>query len=143
LAHTKRFQKLLIFSGSFNIFLAAPLVFPEFYKVYVDLLYRLNEWLTLGGVKPNLPQDGLSQLLINTAGIDLVLVGAIVIVSALDPKKYRIIPLLNAIGRTIFATIVVYYVISYDVVQLVLVIGLIDLLISAGFIYFLVKIRGE
>ena len=90
-------------------------------------------WLLLGGVKPNLPRDGVSQLLINTAGIDLVLIGSIVLVSAIDPLKYSLLPLLNAVGRTLFAIIIVYYVIAYDIMRFVLTIGVIDVSISSPY----------
>ena len=88
-----------------------------------------------------LPEDGLSQLLINTAGIDLVLIGSFIIVSSADPVKFRMIPLLNAIGRTLFASVVVYYVVVYGILRFVLIIGVIDVMISIGYIYFLVKTR--
>ncbi len=106
LTQIKRFKKLLIFSGLFNIVLAFPLIIPTFFKSYIDFLYYLNELIGLGGVRPVLPKDGLSQLLINTAGGDLVLIGSIVLVSSIDPIKFRLIPLLNAIGRTLFAILI-------------------------------------
>ena len=137
----KYFKKLLIFSGLFNILLALPLIIPGFFKSYINVIYYLNELIRLGGVKPVLPEDGLSQLLINTAGIDLVLIGSIVLVSSIDPIKFRLIPLLNAIGRTLFAVIIVYYILVYDIIRFVLVIGIIDVLISIGFVYFLVQTK--
>ncbi len=139
----KYFKKLLIFSGLFNIILAFPLIIPSFFKSYIYFIYHLNELVGLGGTMPVLPEDGLSQLLINTAGIDLVLIGSIVLVSAIDPVKFRLIPLLNAIGRTLFAVIIVYYVFIYDIIRFVLVVGIIDIFISMGFVYFLVQIRKQ
>jgi hypothetical protein len=141
LTYINRFRKLLVCSGLFNIVLAAPLIIPGFYKSYINFICYLNNAIGLGGVKPVLPEDGLSQLLINTAGIDLVLIGSIVIVSSADPVKFRMIPLLNATGRTLFASVVVYYVLVYGVLRFVLIIGVIDVLISIGFAYFLVKTR--
>lgn len=135
----KLFKKLLVFSGIFNIVLAAPLIIPGFYKSYISIICSLNDAMGFGGVRPVLPEDGLSQLLINTAGIDLVLIGAIVLVSSIDPVKFKLIPLLNAMGRTLFALVIIYYVIVYDIVRFVLIIGFIDVLISIGFVYFLTK----
>ncbi|NTV68284.1 MAG: hypothetical protein HGB06_11555 [Chlorobaculum sp.] len=73
----KLFKKLLVFSGLFNIVLAAPLIIPGFFKSYIKGICSLNDAMGFGGVRPVLPEDGLSQLLINTAGIDLVLIGSI------------------------------------------------------------------
>lgn len=137
----ERFRKLLICSGFFNIILAVPLIIPGFYKSYLNFIWYLNDAVGLGGVKPVLPEDGLSQLLINTAGIDLVLIGSIVLVSSADPVKFRMIPLLNATGRTLFASVVVYYVVVHGILRFVLIIGVIDVLISIGLTYFLVKTR--
>jgi hypothetical protein len=135
------FKRLLIFSGLFNIVLAAPLIIPGWYKSYISIICTLNDAIGLGGDRPALPDDGLSQLLINTAGIDLVLIGSIVLVAASDPVKFRLIPLLNAAGRTLFACIIVYYILVYDIARIVLVIGMIDMVISIGFIVFLVQTR--
>jgi hypothetical protein len=138
-----RFKKLLVFSGLFNIILTAPLIIPGFYKSYINFFFSLNTAIGLGGVKPVMPEDGLSQLLINTAGIDLVLIGSVVLVSSANPVKFRMIPLLNATGRTLFAFVAVYYVLVYDILGFVLIIALIDVSISIGFVYFLVKTREK
>lgn len=137
----KGFKKLLTFSGLFNIIFAIPLIIPTFFKSYIDFIYYMNELARLGGVRPVLPEDGLSQLLINTAGGGLVLIGSIVLVSSIDPIKFRLITLFNAIGRILFAVLIFYYVFVYDIVQFVLVIGIIDVLISIGIVYFFVKTR--
>lgn len=138
-----RFKKLLVFSGLFNIVLAAPLIIPGFYKSYINFFFYLNTAIGLGGVKPLMPEDGLSQLLINTAGIDLVLIGSVVLFSSANPVKFRMIPLLNATGRTLFAFVTIYYVLVYDILGFVLIIALIDVSISIGLVYFLVKTREK
>ena len=136
-----QFRKLLFFSGLFNIVLAFPLVFPNLYEKYFHLLWTINQFLGLGGKEPIPPEAGLNALLINTAGIDLVLIGVIVFYSGYDPIKRKFIPLANAAGRTFFALIIAYYVVISDIARLVLVIGGIDVLISAGFCYYLLKLR--
>jgi hypothetical protein len=138
-----RFRKLLVCSGLFNIILAVPLIIPGFYKSYINFICHLNDAVGLGGLTPVLPEDGLSQLLINTAGIDLVLIGSFVLVSSADPVKFRMIPLLNAIGGTLFASVVVYYVVVYGILRFVLIIGVVDVLISCGFVYYLLKTREK
>ena len=137
----KRFRLLLFFSGIFNIILAFPLIFPVIYEKYFQLLWTINQFLNLGGKQPIHPGEGINALLINTAGIDLVLIGVIVFYSGIDPMRLSFIPFTNAIGRTLFATIIIYYSIVFDIARLVLVIGGIDIFISAGFIYFLIKLR--
>lgn len=137
-----QFRKLLFFSGVFNIVLALPLVFPVLYEKYFCFLWTVNQFLALGGKEPIPPKEGIHALLINTAGIDLVLIGVVVFYSGFDPIKRRFIPLANAVGRTIFALIIVYYVIAMNIARLVLIVGGVDVIISAGFGYYLMKLRN-
>ncbi len=137
----RNFSILLFASGVFNIVMAAPLAVPGLSAHYFSLLWRINELFGLGGKEPIAPDEGINALLVNTAGIDLVLVGAIVFYAGFAPMRRQFIPWANAIGRTVFAGVIVYYVLAFDIMQLVLVIGALDVMISAGFIYFLLRIR--
>jgi hypothetical protein len=137
----RRFQGFLVFSGLFNIVLATPLMVPELYGRYLATFWMLNDMLGFGGHAPVMPFSPVGALLINTAGIDLVLIGAIVIYAAQDPLSRWLIPALNAAGRTLFSVVILYYVIVYDIPRIVLLIGGIDLLISGVFAYFLHSLR--
>ncbi len=136
-----RFRGFLIFSGLFNIVLATPLMLPELYGRYLLVFWKLNDLLGLRGVAPVMPFSPVGALLVNTAGIDLVLIGAIVLYAAQDPLSRWVIPALNAAGRTLFSGVILYYVIVYDIPRIVLLIGGIDLMISGVFAYFLYSIR--
>jgi len=138
----KRFRALLIFSGAFNIALAAPLIVPELYTRYFALLWEVNALLSLGGCAPIAPSEGINALLINTAGIDLVLIGVFVLYSARDPLSRWFIPAANAAGRTVFAGGILYYVIVHDIARIVLLIGIVDVLISGAFVYYLLALRS-
>lgn len=133
---TARFRSLLLFSGLFNIALASPLTTPWTLGPYVTLLSNVNQALGLGGTL-SVPEAGAPLLLANTAGIDLVLIGVLVLYAARDPEGRSFIALANAVGRTLFAGIVAYHVLAHDVARLVLVIGGIDVAISLGFVHFL------
>ena len=137
----ERFRGFMIFSGLFNIVLATPLMVPELYGRYLALFWMLNDMFGLGGVAPVMPFSPVGALLVNTAGIDLVLIGAIVLYAAQDPLSRWLIPALNAAGRTLFSVVILYYVIVYDIPRIVLLIGGIDLLISGVFAYFLHSLR--
>lgn len=139
---TKQFSAFLVASGLFNIVLAAPLMVPELYVHYLALLWELNGLVGLGGREPVAPEGGVAALLINTAGIDLVLIGLIVLYAARDPLARWFIPAVNAVARTVFAGVIVYYVAVYDIARIVLVIGILDILISAVFACYLFSLRG-
>jgi hypothetical protein len=136
-----RFRGVLIFSGLFNILLAAPLMVPEYYRNYLSFLWTLNGMLSLQGKEPVVPTGGIGALLVNTAGIDLVLIGIIVLYAAAKPLSRRFIPAVNGFARMVFAGVVYYYVSVYDVAHIVLVIGIIDLLISSVFVWYLIALR--
>lgn len=136
-----RLKALLLFSGLFNIVFALPLLLPCTYQWYLNLLGSINAMLGLGGLSITMPVDGVHALLINTAGIDLVLIGAIVVFASLDPVNRRTIPLLNAVGRTLFFIIIAYYIFAYNIARVILFFGIADILISIGFIYYYYKLN--
>jgi hypothetical protein len=139
--HLARFRALLLFSGGFNILFASPLMVPGVAERYLFFMSDLNHLLHLGGAPFVTPANPVHALLINTAGIDLVLIGSIVLYAAQDPSARRGILLLNAIGRLLFAFVVGYYVLVEHAVRIVLLFALIDVVISVGFLYFL-KLTG-
>jgi hypothetical protein len=138
----KRFRFFMVFSGLFNIVLAAPLMIPELYRDYIVVIWKLNGLLSLGGQEPVAPSGGVNALLINTAGIDLVLIGVFVLYAARDPLLRWFIPAANAAGRSVFFIVILYYVVVYDIARIVLLIGLVDVLISGVFGYYLFSLRS-
>jgi hypothetical protein len=136
-----RFRGVLTFSGLFNIVLAAPLMVPELYRSYLALLWKLNKVLSLDGQEPIVSSGGISALFVNTAGIDLVLIGLFVLYSAGKPLSRRYIPAVNAAARLVFAGIIFYYVIVYDIARVVMLIGCVDILISGVFAWYLISFR--
>ncbi len=138
----KQFKNLLRFSGIFNIASAFLLIIPVVYEYYLLFFNDINFALELGGQPVSIPTNPLNALLINTAGIDLVLIGAIVLVVSKNPLRNRTIILLNGIGRLLFAFIIAYYVFAADLIRIIIIFGLIDVLISIGFLYYLKKTRN-
>lgn len=136
------FKRLLKFSGIFNIVSAALLIFPKIYEYYLLFMNDINFSIGLGGLPVEIPTNPLNALLINTAGIDLVLIGTIVLIVSKNPLKNKAIILFNAIGRSLFAFIIMYYVFMADIIRIIVAFGLIDVFISIGFIYYLNKSRN-
>ena len=137
------FKKLILFSGLFNIIFAAPLILPFTFRRYLDLLSFLNSVLNFGGVPVSAVNDGIHALLINTAGIDLALIGSIVLYAYFDPENRIGILLLNAIGRTLFFFVIIYYCFEYDIARITLAFGVLDLFISSGFVFFYFRLRTK
>lgn len=136
-----QFRRLLRFSGLFNITSASLLIIPVVYEYYLLFINDINFILGLDGQSVSIPINLLIALLINTAGIDLVLIGSIILFVSKNPLKNRTIILLNGIGRLMFAFIIAFYVFAADLIRIIIVFGLIDVAISIGFLYYLRKTR--
>lgn len=134
------FKKLLKFSGLFNIVCAAPLTLPCTCEAYLSLLNYINLKLNLGGTLTSLPQSPLHAFFINVAGVHLVLTGIIIIHTSKSPEKNYPLAIMNGIGRTLFFFIILYLTYTYSIACIWLFFGLIDLLISCGFIFYSLKI---
>jgi hypothetical protein len=68
--------------------------------------------------------------------------GVFVLYAARDPLLRWFIPAANAAGRSIFFGVILYYVVVYDIARIVLLIGLVDVLISGVFGYYLFSLRS-
>lgn len=138
------FRRLLRFSGLFNITAAFLFIIPHVYESYLVFYNHFNTMLGLGGKDITIPTDFFHILFINTAGIDLVLIGVIVLLVSKDPlnKTNRLIILANGIGRSFFAMIIGYYSFTEDLIQIFVAIGILDFLITLGFLYYLNKTKG-
>ena len=141
-ANLKPLRRLLLFAGFFNISLAFPLAVPWLIGPYLGALSSLDATLGLGGKPLEVPAPGAPALLANTAGIDLVLIGVLVLYAAFDPARRTFIVVANAAGRLLFALVVAYYVVAFDVARIVLAIAGIDVAIGIGFVTLLLPARG-
>jgi ABC-type Fe3+-siderophore transport system permease subunit len=137
-----QFRKLLRISGVFNILSALLLIIPVVYEYYLLFFNNINFAIGLGGQPLSIPTNPLNALFINTAGIGLVLTGAIVLVVSKNPLKNRTIIFLNGIGKLLFAFIIAYYVYTADLIRIIIVFGLIDVIISIGFLYYLKRTKN-
>lgn len=135
------FRTLLLFGGLFNILFASPLMFPGFADNYLYFLSYMNGLMHLGGHPYVRTVNPAHSLLVNVAGIDLVLIGSMVIYAAFDPDKRKGIVLLNVIGRLVFAALAAYYVFALSLMPLVLAPAVVDIGFCIGFLGFLVVLQ--
>lgn len=142
-ADIQTFKGLLKFSGIFNIIFAAPLAIPKLYEYYLLFFNNINYKLGLGGLPVEIPTNPLNALFINTAGIDLVLIGIVILLVSKNPLANRKIILLNALGRLLFPGIIGYYIFTANLIHILVVFGLVDVSISIGFLYYLKKIKSS
>jgi hypothetical protein len=86
---------------------------------------------------------GPSTRFVNTAGLVLCLVGAMLLYAARNLKDRSGIPLLNAVGRTIWALLVIYYTFTQDLARLFLIFAAVDITIAAAFYYYVSKAKHQ
>jgi hypothetical protein len=139
----KRFKQVLLFGGLFNVIFAAPLAFPIISNYYLIFLNKINSAFHLGGQLYTISSNPLHSFFINTAGLDLVFIGAIVLYAAINPIERKSLVLLNAIGRIFFAGLVVYYVIMKNIAHITIFFGIIDFTLSIIFLYFLYRLKNN
>lgn len=139
------FKRFLKFSGIFNILAAFLFLVPHIYKYYLMFYNQINTILNAGGKSISMPTDSFHELMINTAGVDLVLIGTIVLLVSGDPLNptNRKIIIANGIGRFIFFMLVVYYAFFHELIRIMIPFGIIDAIITITFFYLLNKTSHE
>lgn len=128
------FRKWVLGAGIFNLVAASPLAMPFSFRDYLALLDTLNSNLGWGGRTLTPPSDPFGMLAVNTAGLALALVGAMLIYASANLEERVGIPLLNAIARLVFTGLVVYYVLTADLARVILLIALVDAVIAFVFL---------
>lgn len=141
LVFTQKLRKVLLFSGYFNIVFTLPLAIPVISNYYLIFLNGINNTFHLGGNLIHIPHNPLYSFFINTAGIDLTLIGLIILYAAKDPVKRKGLVLLNTIGRMFFVGIVIYYVYMNNIAPITIFFAMIDFILIIIFFYFLYHLK--
>ena len=139
---TMAFSRFLKFSGLFNIVAASLFMVPGLYRSYVEFYNEVNLCLGLGGGPIVTMDHPFYEMMVNTAGIDLVLIGVIVLLVSADPfdKIHRQIIVANGVGRTLFFFLVGYYTVSGGLLQIFIPFAVLDLFIAGCFFCVLYKV---
>lgn len=137
----KYVKLILYFGGLFNIAFAIPLTFPGLSERYFQFFSKINDGLDLGGSPIEYPSQGVAQLLINTTGASIVLIGSIVVLAGTDPHRYRAIPMMNALGRLAFIALIFFYIWEYDVARVMALFAPVDFVLSLLFIFFFFRLE--
>jgi Ca2+/Na+ antiporter len=135
------FRKWVLGAGIFNTIAAFPLSMPYLYKYFYAFLKSVNAAMGLGGTELIPPKEGVNVLLVNTAGLAVVLVGLMLIYASADLKNRRGIPFLNAIARLIFCGLLIYYLLVEDIARILIAYVLIDTFIACVFLYYIFRLR--
>jgi hypothetical protein len=135
------FRVWVIVAGVYNILNSFAMMVPFLNKSYYRMLSGSSRMF--GGAEILPAADPVNMLFVNTAGLVLVLVGAMLLYAARDLKNRSGIPLLNAVARTLWALLVIYYTIAQDLPRLFLTFAAVDIIFAAAFFYYVSKAKDQ
>lgn len=138
---TRAFRVWVIVAGVYNIVNSFAMMVPFLNKSYYRMLSSSSRMFGGGEILP--AADPVNMLFVNTSGLVLVLVGAMLLYAARDLKNRSGIPLLNAVGRTVWAVLVIYYTLAQDLPRLFLTFAAVDVTIAAAFYYYVWKAKDQ
>jgi hypothetical protein len=80
------------------------------------------------------PQNPVHLLLIHGFGAAAMILGATLIVSSQDPRRYLPFILFDALGRLLFGSLMVLYVLRFSLLRLILIFGILELIFGAVYL---------
>jgi hypothetical protein len=118
---------LLQLGGWFNIVLG----FVFFNNQLLAAFFRFSLWLenalfSRSGILP-FPQNPIHQLLIHGFGAAAIIIGASLLVSASEPRRYLPFIFIDALGRLLYGAMMVLYVLHYSLPYVILIFAAIEL----------------
>lgn len=134
-------KKWVLVGGLFNCIVAFPFAIPFLSSTYINLFNKVNNFLGLAGVRWVPPSEGANMLFLNTAGLALFLVGMTLIYASREIIERVEIPFLNGIVRFCWSVIATYYIVSYEIINVMFIIVVIDLVLATAYTYYYFQIR--
>lgn len=118
---------LLQFGGWFNIIFGIVFfnnqLLAGFFRV---ALWLENLFFSRTGILA-FPQNPVHQLLIHGFGAAAIIIGASLLVSASEPRRYLPIIFIDSLGRLLYGAMMVIYVLRYSLPYVILMFGAIEL----------------
>lgn len=136
----KNARKWAIRGGVFNCIAAFPFALPFVFDNYINLFNDINSFLGFGGKLWISPSEGANMLFLNTAGLALFLVGLTLLYASKNIVERAELPLFNGIIRFVWGFIAIYYIVSYEMIQIMFIIVIIDFIFASMYFYYYYQI---
>jgi hypothetical protein len=118
---------LLQFGGWFNIIFGLVFFNNQLLAAFFRLALSLeNSIFSRTGILP-FPQNPIHQLLIHGFGAAAIIIGASLLLSASEPQRYLPFIFVDALGRLLYGTMMVLYVLRYSLPYVILIFAAIEL----------------
>lgn len=121
---------LLQFGGWFNIILGLVFFNNQLLAAFLKFaLWLENSLFSRTGILV-FPQNPVHQLLIHGFGAAAIIIGASLLVSANEPRRYLPFIFIDALGRLLYGTMMMLYAFRYSLPYVILIFAAIELLFA-------------
>lgn len=134
-------KKWVIGGGLFNCIVAFPFAMPFLSDFYILLFNNVNFFFGFGGTRWLPPSEGANMLFLNTAGLALFLVGMTLLYASKKIIERAEISLFNGIIRFVWGVIATYYIVKYEIINIMFLIVIIDFVLASAYIYYYFQIQ--
>jgi hypothetical protein len=135
------FKRWVFGAGAFKVVIGLPVALPFLYEQCYRLFDTLNSALGLGGAPLVPPAEPANLFLVHIAGMEVFLVGIILLYASRNIKERTAIPLSNAVVHGLFVFLVLYYVMARGVARILLSFAAVDAVLSIVFLYYVFMLR--
>ncbi len=104
-------------------------------RSFFESAMRIEQSLFSRSVILVFPSDPMHQLLIHGFGAGVLILGATLIYSAKEPQKLISFVFLDGLGRLVFGCMMVYYVRVYDLMNTILLFGIVELMFACLYLW--------
>lgn len=133
------FRGLLVIGGIFNLFMGTIFFSNRLLTAFFHWALQTELNLFQHPTVLFVPQDPVHLLLIHGFGASAMILGASLIYSALDPLRWVAFILFDGVGRIVYGTIMLVYVMHYSLLRLILIFGVFEMLL--GLVYLIGCLR--
>lgn len=127
---------MLLLGGIFNFVMGLIFFSNRFVGAFLQTAVRLESSLFGRTAVMFVPQDPVHLLLIHGFGAAAMILGATLILSFRDPVRYLMFILLDGFGRVLFGSMMMLYVVQYNLVRVIVLFAVLELFLGLLYIVY-------
>lgn len=125
---------LLILGGVFNTVMGFVFFTDSFLQSFLELASRLEWQIFSNSLSIPFPADPYHRMLIHGFGAAAMILGVTLIYSAREPACYLVFILIDGLGRVLFGSLMITYVLEYSLMKVILVFALLELAFALSYL---------
>jgi hypothetical protein len=128
------FRLFLLIGGLFNLIMGMIFLSNRLLAALFHFALQAEQNLFFHAGVLFIPQDPLHLLLIHGFGAAAMILGASLIYSTRDPARWVAFILFDGVGRIVYATVMLVYVVRYSLLRVILLFGFFEMLLGLLYI---------